>query len=255
MNHTSLSDIARHKYHTRTSPQDLDTLHSTIPYFLEAAKIKIDLLKKYARGGSVLEVGCGSGGYLFAVAESISKGAGLDFRDSVISAARQKCVQANIGNLEWHAGDARQLPFADNTFDLCYSFACLYTIPEQQRVVGEMIRCLKSKGRLVVELGNYWSLNRLVSLANSETPDPYYLSIREMKAMLAEHGMKIVEWRRFQILPYWGSKPRFLRVFLSLRWRTMFEKKVKGKMIDEFVSSFPVLRAFAFRHVIVCEKP
>lgn len=47
-------------------------------------------------------------------------------------------------------GDARMLPFEDETFDAVCCFGALYLMPEPFRVAGEMMQVLRPGGRIAI---------------------------------------------------------------------------------------------------------
>ena len=61
-------------------------------------------------------------------------------------------------------GDATSLDFADNTFDVVYSFGVLHHIPEAAKAVAEIHRVLKPGGELLVMLYNRTSINYVVEI-------------------------------------------------------------------------------------------
>jgi len=63
-----------------------------------------------------------------------------------------------------------------------------------------------------------------------------------------------VERRCFQILPLWAGLPKHLWFLLHPRWERIMRRRIAGRMLDEWVSSLPVVRQFAFRHVLVVRK-
>lgn len=61
-------------------------------------------------------------------------------------------------------GDATSLDFADDTFDVIYSFGVLHHIPEAPKAVAEIHRVLKPGGELLVMLYNRTSINYVVEI-------------------------------------------------------------------------------------------
>jgi hypothetical protein len=52
----------------------------------------------------------------------------------------------------------------------------------------------------------------------------------------------------------WGDRPWWLKPLLHPVWTRLLAIRIKGRMLDEWISSLPLLRRFAFRHVLLCEK-
>jgi SAM-dependent methyltransferase len=83
------------------------------------------------------------------------------------------------------------MPFADGTFDLITSLSVLHHIANVSTVFGEMVRCLKPGGYLIVRdpivsMGD-WSRNR-PGLTKRERGIP----LHHFRRMIAENGLQVV---------------------------------------------------------------
>lgn len=98
----------------------------------------------------VLDVACGPGNFTHDYGEALQgKGfaVGLDVSPPMLARA----VRDNSGErVAYLRADARDLPFADGTFDAVSCFAALYLVPEPFRVIDELVRVLAPGGRLAV---------------------------------------------------------------------------------------------------------
>lgn len=101
--------------------------------------------------GTVVDLGCGSGGLALLLAEREQKPAryiGLDLLDENIAAA-----SAAVPWGEFVAGSADRLPIRDETADLVVAATLLSSLREaflQEAVAAEVARVLRRGGRLVV---------------------------------------------------------------------------------------------------------
>ncbi len=111
----------------------------------EKYMLKISLPEK---GMHVLEVGCGTGLNLKLYQKKGCQVYGIDSSGSMVKKAGRKLgKQAEI-----HLGDASDMQYPDNSFDLVIAMLTLHEMQQSVRlqVMDEMIRVMKTKGRLLL---------------------------------------------------------------------------------------------------------
>lgn len=223
-------------------------------YFKKLVDIKLALIKKYGLGKKVLDIGCGSGDYLFECQNIVSSGVGIDYTQKAIDEAKTKNQKIGASNLDFMNCNARKLPYANETFDVIFSFSSLFYMPHIEDVLKEVLRTLKRSGIVILEMGNLLSLNTIVCNAYPELAKPCHIRTGYMKKIIRNNRLKILQWRSFQILPFWGERPLWLKPLLRPIWKRFLQKEINGKMLDEWISNLPLLKFIAFRHIIVCQK-
>ncbi len=95
-------------------------------------------------GKRVLEYGCGTGSYAFALADRGAVVTGIDISNTAIEVARGKVTSP--GNPRFELGNAEDLQFDDATFDLVCGTSILHHL-DIGRAVSELKRVLKPGGR------------------------------------------------------------------------------------------------------------
>jgi len=99
----------------------------------------------------LLEIGCGLGTDLFQFARAGARVTGLDLTPQSVSLARHRFETEGVAG-NFLAGDAENLPFPDEQFDVVYSFGVLHHTPDTQRAFSEVRRVLRPGGEAVVML-------------------------------------------------------------------------------------------------------
>ena len=100
----------------------------------------------------VLEIGCGRGIALIPLARLLApvRLAGLDIEPRHLAEARDRLDQAGVP-AELVPGDARNLPFADASFDLVIDFGTCFHIARPEAALAEVARVLGPGGQFVQE--------------------------------------------------------------------------------------------------------
>lgn len=101
----------------------------------------------------VLDVGCGTGtlGMMSMTLSGLGRYTGLDMSENMIAKANAKIDRTGTDDkLRFVVGDAENLPFDDNSFDVLTCCNSFHHYPHQDRAVAEMRRVLKPDGRLML---------------------------------------------------------------------------------------------------------
>ena len=128
-------------------------------------------------GLRVLEVGPGTGYYALHAAGWISPGGTLeilDIQQQMLDHTMRRAHKAGVENITATRGDARRLPYPDDTFDAAYLVSTLGEVPDKQRSLEELVRVLKPGGRLVVGEGQ---------------PDPHMVGLQTLKELAEAAGL------------------------------------------------------------------
>lgn len=98
----------------------------------------------------VLDVACGPGIVACTLAAEAGHVTGIDLTPAMLEQAKARQSQAGLGNLDWRLGDAANLPFADESFDVVVTRYSFHHIREPARVLAEMRRVCRKGGRILV---------------------------------------------------------------------------------------------------------
>ena len=98
-------------------------------------------------GDEVLDVATGTGNVALKSAAAGGLVSGLDLTPELFDTARSRAAQQAL-SVEWIEGDAEQLPFEDESFDVLLSAFGVQFAPRHELVAGELARVLRPGGRL-----------------------------------------------------------------------------------------------------------
>ncbi|MFB6232334.1 MAG: class I SAM-dependent methyltransferase [Salinibacter sp.] len=139
-------DLARH-YAERHGPAEALRRH------------RLRVLARHAQFGAsdvVLDVGCGDGAHLRALADRIDHGLGIDLSPQMVQAARD---QAQHPSLTFRVGDAERLASVpDASVDAVLCVGVLEHLLHPARALRQIARVLKPSGRVVALTlnGDHW---------------------------------------------------------------------------------------------------
>jgi len=101
-------------------------------------------------GGSVLEVGVGTGLALRHYDRRVTV-TGVDYSAEMLEKARAKVDAEGLHNVvALHRMDARKLDFADESFDHVAAMHVISVVPEPEKVMSEIARVLRPGGSVVI---------------------------------------------------------------------------------------------------------
>ena len=96
------------------------------------------------KGKRVLDVGCGRGGTVALMAETLgAKSVGVDLSPEAVAF----CRRTHKHGTKFEVGDSENLPFKDKTFDAVTNIESSHTYPNLRGFFGEVSRVIKKKGR------------------------------------------------------------------------------------------------------------
>jgi SAM-dependent methyltransferase len=100
-----------------------------------------------AAGQTVLEIGVGLGTDHVRFARAGGRMTGVDLTERGIELVRRRLELEELAS-DLRVADAERLPFAEDSFDIVYSWGVLHHTPDTPRAVRETLRVLRPGGRL-----------------------------------------------------------------------------------------------------------
>jgi ubiquinone/menaquinone biosynthesis C-methylase UbiE len=141
------------------------------------------------QGGTVLEVGCGSGMGLPYLQAHSHMAVGGDYTMELLREARRHLPDALLVRM-----DAQHMPFRDRVFDAVLMLEMIYYVADQEAAFAECRRILKPGGKL------------MVCLPNRDRPDfnpsPFstrYPSLGEIASLLTRTGFDTKVYGAFAV--------------------------------------------------------
>jgi ubiquinone/menaquinone biosynthesis C-methylase UbiE len=101
----------------------------------------------------VLDVACGAGKLVRAVAPRVQRASGVDLSPGMIEEAQRRTAKeggSGTGAPEFLVGSSDNLPFADATFTAVVTTSAFHHFPDPAASVREMLRVLEPGGRIVI---------------------------------------------------------------------------------------------------------
>lgn len=143
-------------------------------------------------GERLLDVGCNWGRWSIAAAQKNYKPVGIDPSLDAVLAARRVSRQLKV-ETDFVVGDARFLPFADDAFDVGFSYSVLQHFSKENAVTSlkEIGRTVKKNGKIFVQMPNRYGIRSFYNhwrrgFTEGEGFDVRYWTPSELKKTFAE---------------------------------------------------------------------
>lgn len=161
---------------------------------------EIPELLQLSSGSSVLEIGCGSGGYAVDLAKRIGcRITGFEINASGVETATALAEKENVSDIaKFEQHDAsKELPYEDNSFDAVFSADVMCHVPLRKEVLENTHGLLKTGGRFL--FSDALVIGGLVSYEEIRTRCPdgmYFFSPPGVnERLIEESGFTLLEAR------------------------------------------------------------
>lgn len=115
----------------------------------EATKFLVKMAN-LGKNDNVLDVACGPGLLVCALAEYAKHVTGIDLVPAMIDLAKKAQQEKDLKNVSWDTGNVMSLPYKDGSFSVVTSRYTFHHFLEPMAVLKEMVRVASPRGRVAV---------------------------------------------------------------------------------------------------------
>lgn len=169
-----------------------DSYHKEPHFKLEnqqKVKDRIIALQAKINAKNLLDVGCGTGFILNLAKDLFDDLHGVDATQAMLDK-----VDLTSGNITLHKNLAQELPFENETFDMCSSYAFLHHLENYSDVLKEVFRVLKKGGLFYIDLDpnkHFWSA--IDSLEKRKSNQSYSLIVQKEIDSVLHTDQKVMD--------------------------------------------------------------
>jgi ubiquinone/menaquinone biosynthesis C-methylase UbiE len=188
-------------------------------------RYRLELIREAAQfhsGDTVLEIGCGTGLHLLALASEFGRGLGVDLSPAMIEAARTECMRLGLDHRMSFGIDVGETlgSVGDSSVDVVFCIGAIEHMLDQAQVFRSACRVLRSGGRFVcitLNGGSIWYryLAPALGVYTKRLSTDHYLSTDELRVFSNEASFsdtKIDAWTFIQR----GDLPQSIALFLEV---------------------------------------
>lgn len=150
------------------------------------------------RGYHILDVGCGTGEDVVALAQLVGntgRVVGVDNSETMIQEAKTRTTELDLP-VEYYVGDAHALDFADNTFNRCRADRTFQYLKDPVKALTEIMRVARSNAAIVISEPDWETLvvdadpvitRKILNYGCDTTPNGWIG--RQLPALFAKAGL------------------------------------------------------------------
>jgi SAM-dependent methyltransferase len=143
---TQHNDVIRESFTTQAQA------FAANPWVTDEERIRRLVAAARLRGTErVLDIATGPGYIAEAFGGAAREAVGVDLTDAMLTIAKERTKERGISNVSFRAGDAENLPFANEAFDVVVCRLALHHLLKPLQVLREMARVCRVGGTVLVE--------------------------------------------------------------------------------------------------------
>ncbi|MFP8958759.1 class I SAM-dependent methyltransferase [Natrialbaceae archaeon A-CW3] len=169
----------------------------------------------------VLDVACGSGTAALVAERRYCEVTGIDYVPGLIDRAKHRAA-ANGQAIDFRVGDAQEMPFPDDSFDVVLSVYGVQFAPDQERAASELLRVCKPGGTIGLAgpipegwSGDWFATHAQYAPPPPDAPSPLRWGTDDGLEELLGNGVRSLESNRRTALQYYRSIEHAVDVFSS----------------------------------------
>jgi ubiquinone/menaquinone biosynthesis C-methylase UbiE len=217
---------------TRNDPAQFDQLKQGLKAswmagdFGQIAKYTADAAAEFISrlpiqpGMDVLDVACGTGNLAIPAARAEARVTGVDIAANLLEQARARAAAENL-TIDFRAGDAEALPFADASFDMVVTMFGAMFAPRPELVAAELARVCRPGGMVAMAnwtpegfVGKTFAVTGRLAPPPSDLPRPVLWGREDVvKQRFAAVGCKVQTFRRALMFRYPFPAARVVQFF------------------------------------------
>lgn len=200
-----------------------------------------------AKGKSWVDIGCGSGGFTAQIVEECfpSKVDGIDPSDAQIDFAKKRAFTVPVN---FQTGDAMELPYESNSFDIAVMALVIFFVPDPTVGVAEMKRVVKPGGTVAAYVWDIYEGGLPIEDFHSEfrsrdiyyalPPSPEASKYEVLESLWKQAGFCSIDIKKIYVERTFENFDEYWQVNgLSMAIKPIFEKLDNPRIEAEIKSS------------------
>lgn len=184
---SSLNHVVRKKLYNKYARPEIGQIEGSEEYH----GIDGEIINALRLDGSetVVDVGCGDGGFIELLAETCGhQGELIGINDSSYHYYRVEMELEDKPNVQFIEADARQIPLPDESADCITMKFLLYHVDQPGRAIDEALRILKPGGTLLIATRNPGNQGRLWGFLSEVTEELRLMTLNQETGATAVSG-------------------------------------------------------------------
>jgi len=225
-------------------------------YRLRYRLIRDLITGEYRLGAVGLDMGCGTGEYALQLAQAGFEVVGGDLSKGMLRVAKSKIKDPKLAQkIQLIRLESTKLPFKNDLFDTITCIALLDSVPDYDKLLGEVNRVLKHQAKLIVCVDALWSpyrIYRKVQLAVSQRQKRYS---RVLNSMELQRAFKACG---FAIEKFFGDillAQVITRQLFDPETTVLADRVLKATQpLDRYLTNMPLLKSLSAHYIIEARK-